>query len=216
MKTCTKCGETKVVGLFPKGKRYKNGVRSQCKACVSSRVMVAYWKNPEKFRARSLEGSKKYWSANKDELNERRRQTRLENPELQREKDRRCIERASPEAKQNRISCSQKWTKENPENRAAASKRYRLKNVAYYRAHVRTRQARKLGSTPIWADLEKIKAFYAEARRLELKTGQKHHVDHIVPLKSEIVCGLHCEANLQVIPAFENYSKNNRAWPDMP
>jgi 5-methylcytosine-specific restriction endonuclease McrA len=44
----------------------------------------------------------------------------------------------------------------------------------------------------------------------------KHEVDHIVPLKSPLVCGLHVEHNLQVIPATQNRRKHNRVWPDMP
>jgi hypothetical protein len=41
-------------------------------------------------------------------------------------------------------------------------------------------------------------------------------VDHVVPLKSPLVCGLHCEANLELIPANDNFRKGNRHWPDMP
>lgn len=41
-------------------------------------------------------------------------------------------------------------------------------------------------------------------------------VDHIVPLTSDLGCGLHWEGNLQVIPAAANLAKKNFWWPDMP
>lgn len=47
-------------------------------------------------------------------------------------------------------------------------------------------------------------------------TGEKWEVDHIVPLQSKLVCGLHNEFNLQVITQRENSSKRNYRWPDMP
>ena len=72
------------------------------------------------------------------------------------------------------------------------------------------------GATPAWANLDQILAIYRMAQQLASQTGAKYHVDHIVPLQSDIVCGLHCEANLQVLPALANLQKHNRAWPDMP
>lgn len=99
------------------------------------------------------------------------------------------------------LARNRKWVKAHPAQNNAIGARKR---------------SHKIMATPPWADLRAIKAFYERARELELETGQKWHVDHIVPLRSKIVCGLHCEANLQVLPAGDNIRKGNRWWPDMP
>ena len=71
-------------------------------------------------------------------------------------------------------------------------------------------------ATQAWANPALMLAIYDEARIISETTGIAHHVDHIVPLGSKSVSGLHCEANLQVITGAENRSKSNRKWPDMP
>jgi len=62
---------------------------------------------------------------------------------------------------------------------------------------------------PLWADKTKIKEIYLLAKTLTEQTGIKHHVDHIVPLRHPLVCGLHTDTNLRVITAFENVQKSN-------
>lgn len=99
---------------------------------------------------------------------------------------------------------------------SATGKRYARQNKVTERAKVAMRRAARLQATPEWADGTAILAFYAEANRLSIETGVVHHVDHIVPLTSKTVCGLHCEFNLQVLPGVENLRKHNREWPDMP
>jgi len=65
-------------------------------------------------------------------------------------------------------------------------------------------------ATPPWADKKSIIAIYAEAERLTAETGVLHHVDHIIPIKGELVCGLHVHCNLRPLPWRENISKKNK------
>lgn len=77
---------------------------------------------------------------------------------------------------------------------------------AKYKAYRRT-------SKVVWADQAKIKEIYVEAARLTLVTGIEHQVDHIIPLRHPLVCGLHHEDNLQILTATENRSKGNKWLP---
>lgn len=65
-------------------------------------------------------------------------------------------------------------------------------------------------ATPTWANREAMLAIYRERDARVAATGIPHDVDHIVPLVSRVVCGLHCEFNLRVITATENRKKSNR------
>lgn len=86
------------------------------------------------------------------------------------------------------------YQKANPVKRLARNAKYR---------------ATKLQATPKWLndrDFWLIEQFYEWSEYLD----GPHHVDHIVPLQGEDVCGLHVPWNLQVLTAKENLKKSNK------
>ena len=89
-------------------------------------------------------------------------------------------------------------------------------NAAVAASRAMHRIALKIKATPGWVDHNLILQVYDRAKQLMVETGGEWHVDHIVPLKSKIVCGLHVQNNLEVLPASENIAKGNHRWPDMP
>ena len=68
---------------------------------------------------------------------------------------------------------------------------------------------------PSWADRRALRGFWIESRVRTAATGVQHSVDHIVPLIRPLVCGLHVENNLRIIPLADNVRKSNNTWPDM-
>lgn len=107
-----------------------------------------------------------------------------------------------------------KWRAKNPERAkefdAAKSRRWRARNKGVVREITRRHQFTQSQATPAWADMDAIRRVYIEGKKRDLE------VDHIVPINSEIVCGLHVHANLQLLDGLLNKSKGNKQWPDAP
>jgi len=117
-------------------------------------------------------------------------------------------EKSREHSRKTRIRCAEKIKE--------TKKRYHERNAGLKNFWDANRRAAEKQATPAWADQFIMKEAFHLAKLREKATGFKWHVDHIVPLQSRIVCGLHAHTNIQVIPATVNMSKNNVMWPDMP
>jgi hypothetical protein len=117
--------------------------------------------------------------------------------------------------KEKELSVNKAWANNNPDSVRKKAKNHRQSHSGkvYYRVKNAKRRAGRLNATPPWLSedhFKQIKAVYAHAKECELLTGDKYHVDHIVPLQGANVCGLHVPWNLQVLPADINIAKSNR------
>lgn len=113
-----------------------------------------------------------------------------------------------------RISCCSRSHQQS----YAAKKRYGTENkpnktkkdlAPYYRQYAIEKQKRVKNATPKWANKEKIKEIYVKAHKLSECSRIPHEVDHIIPLTSKLVCGLHNEYNLRIVTQKENREKTN-------
>jgi len=100
----------------------------------------------------------------------------------------------------------------NKEKRNLAAKNWQLLNPHKNAAKQKRREAAKLSRTPKWLKpehYEEINNLYWLAADLQKVSGEKYHVDHIVPLQGKNISGLHVPWNLQILPADMNCSKSN-------
>ena len=92
-------------------------------------------------------------------------------------------------------------------------KTWKERNTVWVRADTKARRRKHRLATPKWltqAQKGQIRELYKIAITMTKTTGEQYVVDHIVPLRSEFVCGLHVPWNLRVIPRQENLLKSNK------
>ena len=106
---------------------------------------------------------------------------------------------------------NREYAKKNTSSVRATKNRWKSGNIGKVRADTAKRRANKLSATPKWFEKDKVAQLYKISDFLTKSSfGDNFHVDHIIPLQSSLVCGLHCLDNLRVISANENLSKGNR------
>jgi 5-methylcytosine-specific restriction endonuclease McrA len=99
------------------------------------------------------------------------------------------------------------------EDKRRYKKTHKVNNPDMYKEMTSLRRRRFRDATPKWlTDTQKmeIRFKYRLAIALSRATGERHAVDHIIPLHGESVCGLHVPWNLQVLTQKDNLAKYNR------
>lgn len=174
--------------------RYHNDPARKKAACEYS----VKWReeNPERW----LAAQKAWRAANRDKLraNYRRHiEKKKQNPE--------CAD-----SRNKRLAAKRAYYQTNKEKLEEQRLKRHAKNPERNTAVLASRRAKKIAAMPKWVERKAVREFYRAAKAKTKETGIAWNVDHIIPLKHPLVCGLHAPANLQLLPALDNKSKSNR------
>ena len=218
-KVCKICYIEKSFDLFTKDKRKPDGLGALCKQCKSEYDAKYRESNKERLK----DQSKQRYLENKKEHNRKSKENYIKNKDkyllqckIYTEKNRELIAaRAKKYREVNREAIRQrnrlKYLKNKDLIKSKVKQRYESNRDAFY-ANNAKRRAMRRNATPSWlskSQLDEIREFYTITQLFRLYTGQEYHVDHIIPLKNDLVCGLHVPWNLQILTAEENLSKHN-------
>lgn len=204
-KVCYVCKVEKPLEEFVKNKAQKDGHHNACRPCKKVSDKLYRDNNKEKVSA----GKRKCYLEKREHYYEKTKEWVKNNPEARKrivsthysKNQEAILEKQSVYRSENRELCNSRiksWSERNPDKLRAKDAR---------------RRSQELKAQPVWlSDKQKqeIDDIYKLARDCELVSGEKYHVDHIVPLQGKVVCGLHVPWNLQVLPASVNIGKSNK------
>jgi hypothetical protein len=195
-KQCCRCRSTLPASteFFSACQGKKDGLTSQCKKCRALMWKSQYEANREyyvaKATARTAVQRQRPEVAEKERIRSRLAKRRILADPLVREAHRLQV---------------REWFRANAEYVRSLPSRTKALRAHYSRM----RDAAKLRATPCWVDVKEIAKLYVEAQRLTESTGIVHEVDHIVPLRHQLVSGLHVHQNLRVVTRAVNRIKSN-------
>ncbi|MBA7585062.1 hypothetical protein ES695_04785 [Candidatus Atribacteria bacterium 1244-E10-H5-B2] len=136
-KTCSKCGETKLISRFSADRRNSDGYKGICKTCVNKYYKRRYDRNREKFKALNKkyredhkesrkEYHQKYREDHREYLKETARKWYLENKETIKERNLKYYH-------ENREACQavrELWREKNREKIKKYNREYKRKQTA--------------------------------------------------------------------------------------
>jgi len=205
MKLCCSCKVQKDLEHFSKNPTTKDGLHTACKVCKRASDKTYRENNKEKVAA----GKQKSYLANREHYDAKTKDWVKNNPDRRKEilnnsylnNQEAILEKQASYRSENRELCNSRiksWSERHPDKLRAKDARRRVAT---------------LKAQPIWLSeghKQQIEDVYTLARDCELVSGQKYHVDHVVPLQGKTVCGLHVPWNLEVLPADINVKKSNK------
>jgi hypothetical protein len=168
----------------------------KCVQCNSERCAKRRTEKADQVK----EEKRAYYEANKELLSEQRKAKYRAAPDAAIARSRRRFQEKRQEV-----------LEQNREHRRKNWERIKESRRARHASEQSARKAAKIKRTPQWLterDRLALRAKYAEARWMTIRTGIKHEVDHYYPLQGELVSGLHTPGNLRVIPGRENWRKS--------
>jgi len=208
-KICKDCKvEKPLEESFSRHSGTKDGFFNKCKACtnITRKITRKVYDNTEKAKLYRSTYNKIYYIENKDIVDAKNKRWAKEN-----------VERVKAYERQRWKITRTTYSRHLEEK--ARLRAYAKANIQKWNLVNAERRALKLKAVPLFGIENEFNALvlqeaYELARRRSMLTGFKWHVDHVVPLKSDMVCGFHVYTNLDVIPAQINLSKSNRYWLD--
>ena len=99
-----------------------------------------------------------------------------------------------PENKQRRTKHARQWMTKNPGRCRAIAAAWGQAKIRKIAKHYKKETVQ----------------IYAQCARLKSLLDVAYTVDHIIPVKHDLVCGLHVPWNLQIIPQWQNRFKSNK------
>lgn len=206
-KKCPHCHQNKDYSEFYKDKSRSSGHSWLCKDCTRSKSNKNYNNNKDSI----LLKSKEYREKNSEIIKIKRHNRYMKNrdkylSEMKKYRSENLVSRKEYDKKyravnKNKIRMSRNLFMKTPEGRALGS------------VTIRRHTLGKLNRVPKKTtdqELVAIKNLYLKANILTDKTGILHEVDHIIPIKSKEVSGLHVLNNLQILTTAANRFKSNK------
>ena len=222
---CRTCNEEKELDCYYLTNNGK--FATECKECVKKRSRRTVLKNPEEVKRKKRIGYiKKLRKAGKLLQEEKLAQPdgtkfchtcELKLPVENFGKQKIRKDGLNPTCKECRNKKLAIYRKNNKEKIKKQNKKYITNNPHVQNNNTAIRRCLKSSATPSWLTYDQRKEsqlFYKLSKQLEKEGDSKYHVDHIIPIRNDKVCGLHVPWNLQVINSTENHIKRNKLLSD--